>query len=280
MTKEANKPVIRAVTPSTLGVPKVSMNKKLFDGTIYNQGYKLYRDRAIKCPCKSKGILNHLATCKNCGSTGWVFINRTEIAGIVYSMSWENSYKEWSEENLGNVYITVRDEDKLSFMDRVTIVDAETIHKQVIYPFEFKSKVIAFTTYSIKRIEDAFIFVEDDKPLRRLIEGTDFTIGSGNIQESCNGLSDNIITFSAEILQMLRAQKPVHISIDYVHPPQYHITHLMRDAMVSVQFDNQAVRMPINAVGRRSHYVLDAENYIGDRLFDNSYNSSSSTCTT
>jgi len=269
------KPIITA-KPDLSGTTGVAMDKKNFDALIYNDGYSLYIDRAVKCPCKSQNIPNNLPTCKNCGSTGWVFINRTAIKGIVYSMSWENSYKEWSEENLGNVFISTRHEDKLSFMDRVTVVDAETIHKQILYPFLYKGVALAFTTYSIKKIIDIFLYVNDQTPLRLLVENTDYTIGGANTIGTCNGLSDNLLTFSAEIIQLLESlNNGLHLSITYIHPPQYHITHNLRDTMVSIQKNGKPAKMPVSAVGRRSHYVLDAENYSKDRLLDNSYNPNS-----
>lgn len=269
--KGEDKNIIQSEAPEITGLATVAMNKRTFDGTVWRQGYDLLVDHALKCPCKTKGMNNHLSNCRNCGSTGWVFYNRTKLRGIVYSMNWENAYKEWSEENLGNVYITVRDEDKLSFMDRVTVVDAETIHKQILYPFAFKGKCIAFTTYSIKSVKDIFLFQGPLQPLRRLIVGTDYTIGSGDSTDTCNGLTDNIIVFSEDIRRAAALEPDIHVTIVYIHPPQYHITHLIRDAMASVQLSGKTVRMPISAVGRRSHYVLDAENYNGDRLFDNSY---------
>jgi len=277
---------IRIATPaSTAGTASVSLNKKEFDATIENQGYNVWIDRAVKCPCKDKNINNTLSSCKNCGSTGWVFINRLQTKAIVYSMEWKNSYKEWSEENLGNVYITIRDENKLSFMDRVTIIDADTIHKQVLYPFEVMDQLVAFTIYRIKYMIDIFLYQGDDKPLRLLQSDVDYFLGSSPEQhDTCNGVYDNVIRFSDELKNLFNScsltQLPFHISVSYKHSPQYHITHLTREAMVSVQLDKSQQSMPVNAVGRRSHYVLDAENFVGDRIIDNSYNPNTVFCDT
>lgn len=270
--KDFQKPITISQTPPLVGQIAVSMDKNDFDGAIIKQGYNLYWDRAIPCPCKSKGVNNHLSTCRNCGSTGWVFVNRTVIKGILYSMQWEFSQKEWGAENIGDIYITVRDEDKVSFMDRITVRDAETIHKQIIYPFIHKQQLIAFTIYNILQITDIFMFDRDDQPLCRLIEGMDYTITKDTYTERNKGntLIDNTIIFSAALMQKALNSR-LQMAITYTHSPQYHIAHLQRDSMVAVQSSGISTRMPISAVGRRAHYVLDAENFIGDRLNDNSY---------
>ena len=271
------KPIITKNAPGSIKPPVASLVQGTFNSTVDSQGYRIWHDRAVKCPCKSKGGDSFLSSCKNCGGTGWVFINRTETKAIIYSMEWKNAYKEWSEENLGNVYISIKDSDKLSFMDRVTVLDAETLHKQILYPYEYKGTLVASTIYNIKKIEEIFVFIDSDTPLQLLEPGVDYFIGSTDEElYPCEGIDDNFIRFSTEwknFAKQKQAQnKPFQISISYEHAPQYHIIHLTREAMVSVQFDKSNKDMPINAVGRRSHYVLDRENFNGDRLFDNSYN--------
>lgn len=271
--KENDKKVTVVKGPDLSNTANVAMDKSKADSIIYSQGYRLFIDRAVQCPCKSKNSSSWLSTCKNCGSTGWVFINRKQVKGIVYSMNWDHSYKEWSEEDLGNAFFTLRNEDKVSFMDRITVIDAETIHKQILYPFSYKGKYAAYTTYSIKDIVDVFLFVGDDQKLLLLENGVDYNIGSGFSVDECNDLNDNIIEFSSDIANMFRSGMggDFTVSVTYKHPPQYHIIHLVRDSMVSVQIDKSSKRMPISAAGRRSHFVLDSENYAGNRLFDNSY---------
>ena len=42
-------------------------------------------------------------------------------------------------------------------------------------------------------------------------------------------------------------------------------------SFVKVGNVEKQVTLPVHAIGRRSHYILDAENFNGDRIIDNSY---------
>ena len=82
---------------------RVDFNKPSFEKLIYQKGLDVVWEQAIHCPCKDDEAANQgLSSCKNCGGTGWVFINPEETKMIIHSMNLNTRYKEWSMEKLGS----------------------------------------------------------------------------------------------------------------------------------------------------------------------------------
>lgn len=250
-------------TPSLQGGnPRVDFDKDAFDVLIQQKGYDVFLEKGMHCPCRSKDTGSaQLPSCHNCGGSGFIFINKTRTRMVLKSMNLSTKYKEWSKENAGTVSITARDIERLSFMDRITLIDAETTFNQLIYPklTEDGTILYAYTIYDIKEIIDIFLFIGAGVKLKRLVENTDYTY------------ENNILRLNDSYKVVMNPQ----ISIKYVHAPQFHVIDNVRDTINTFEIvggKEVSVKLPINAVGRRSHYVLDAENYIDDRVFDNSYN--------
>lgn len=239
--------------------PNAFFRKDWFDNVIYNQGYDIFIEKAHRCPCKSKGTDN-LSSCKNCSGTGWFFINKTQTKAILHSMNLNTKFKEWSETNLGNVNISVRDVDKLSFMDRITVIRGESIHTQVVYPVKYKQTIFSFLDYKPISIEEVFLFDLDSKPLKLLSLNEDYTI-----------LNDKIIFDN----KYWKLDETFTVSIRYSYNPQFHLIDLTRDIMYASIKDQQGKivkgQMPISGIARRSHYVLDRQNFNQNLIFDNSY---------
>ena len=249
--------IVRQTPPNLNGQGQVNFIKSNFDAVIELKGYRVYHDKAIRCPCKVE-TTDHLSSCRNCAGSGWVFYNRVESRMIVKSMNLSTQYKDWSEITLGTVSVTARDVDKLGYMDRLIIIDASTSFTEVIYPKRFKGVHIAYTVYDIKEIEDIFLFGSSDVALIRLEVSVDYTIRNNAI----------ILTSKYDSFTNLC------VSLRYRHSPMYHVVDLPRDTMVAPIANAAGVpedlQMPVSAVARRAHYVLDAQNYVGDYLFDNS----------
>lgn len=244
--------------PNLVGQPQVFFKKNDYDAAIWQQGYSVIIEKAIRCPCKSKGTDN-LSNCKNCGSVGWLFINPVQTKAIIYFQDKGTKFKEWSEETSGNANITLRDIDRVSMMDRITILDGESIHTQVCYPQHYKGVIFSFLDYNPKSVSEVFMFNKFDEKLILLDEGTDYDI------------------IESKILLNKKFEKieDIQLSLRYIHAPQYHIIDVKRDVMVSISFEvgvgKSKQQMPISAIGRRAHYVLDRQNYSSDSILDNSY---------
>lgn len=244
--------------PNTIGQPTVHFNKNDFEGTIWAQGYDIIIERAIKCPCKSKGTDN-LSNCQNCGGSGWVFINPVQTKAIIHSQNQTTKYKEWSEEQVGNANITVRDIDRLGFMDRITLLRGESIHTQTAYPVNYRNKLFSFLDYKPRYVYEVFMFHKHNEKLVLLSDESDYTIDDHKI--ILNNKFNNLENLT--------------LSLRYIHSPQYHIIDVRRDVMVSTTYavgeGKKKQQMPISAIGRRAHYVLDKQNFNNDYILDNSY---------
>lgn len=258
-----NKNIFTQPAPDLTGKPRVDFNKGDFEALIEQKGYDVFIEKAFRCPCGSKDTgTQPLSSCKNCGGSGYAFINKIDTRLVLHSMNLETKFREWSKENLGTVSVTGRDIEDLGYMDRITVVDAISVFNQVVYPFIYDDsgtdRLTAFTIYDIKEIEDIFLFVSSSAKYQRLALTTDYTF------------EYNKIIFNSSFNSLTNPQ----MTVRYKHSPQFHIIDFPRETMntfVTVGGKEQSVRMPIHAVARRSHYVLDAENFVGDRVLDNSY---------
>jgi len=256
----------KQITPSsppfnTL-TPQVYFQKNDFDVLIWTHGYNVIIEKALCCPCKSKGGDN-LSNCKNCGGSGWIFINPVQTKAILSSQNQTTAFKDWSEVNMGNVNITVRDIDKLSFMDRITALDGESLYSQTAYPKIYQGILFAFLDYTPKAIQEVFMFRSSTEKLILLSNGSDYTISG-----------EKIILDTKFILNGEPVLNDMTLSLRYVHAPQYYVIDLKRDVITTPTAEskgNKFTQMPISAQGRRAHYVLDRQNYNGDLIYDNSY---------
>lgn len=247
--------IIQAPIPSNFTGTHVQFDKNEFDKFIWDKGraYEVFWDKAIKCPCKIKASDN-LSSCLNCGGSGWVYINRTQTRMLLQGMNYQTQHKDWSETNIGTIKITARDIDRVSFMDKITLIEAETVFSEIAYPILHNETLYIQPFYEIKELMDIYAFVSDKEPLKRLITNVDY----------------EIINSKVIISNKLRNVPNYRVSLRYTHRPQYNVIDLTRDVAHFEDKDGSNVNFPIGAVGRRSHYVMDVNNYSGSILFDNS----------
>lgn len=256
-----NKNIIRTTESTSLGAGRVDLSKANFDKLVEDKGYDVIIDKSIKCPCRSLGNNQALSDCRNCGGSGYVYLNRYGSKMIIQSMNLNTRYREWSEEKLGKAGMTAKSEDELTFMDRITVTSGLSIHIQTVRTVKYENQLRGRLIYPPIEIDEFFAFVGSDQRLRMLTFGTDYT------------LDGNIITFSSEFFDV----NDFTVSVRYKHYPVYHIIDLPREVMESHVLSNgedQSMKFPIHAIGRRAHYVLDEENFSGTFLLDNSYTES------
>lgn len=272
MASNASDNVIISITPpNLLGKARVDLVKSDFDAAVWQKGYWIYLDKALRCPCRSGNDHQALSSCKNCGGSGWVYLNRYKTKMILQSMNLDTKFKEWSEERIGTVRITAMNRDEIAFMDRITVIDGRTIVNDVIFPKDYYGELRARVNYEIISIDEIFMFDNSGVPLKRIFEGVDFEILKDNQNKPTN-----LLRFDQKYI----GRDQLTISIRYQYAPQFHILDVTRQIMNTQAIDKSTGAeivsdMPISAMGRRSHYVLDEQNYNNDFLLDNSYNQGS-----
>ena len=204
-----------------------------------------------------------MSACRNCLGTGWVFINPTQIKAIATSLNRDTKYKEWSQEMLGTASFTVRHEYHLNFMDRLTLLNSASMQSENLIVRRWGDKKFVITIYPADSIREVFRFVNGDSPLEL-------------ISEDHYRIENNFVVFDNHI------KEGDSVSITYEHKVQYHIIDLNHDVRNTIILDSQSreqdLYLPIAAVGRRVQYVLDASNYTGDNIIDNSYEEQKPLC--
>lgn len=258
------KPVI-SKTPADIGNPQVNWDRKKFDDAIFDKGYKCYIERSMRCPCSNEANGQADSDCKNCIGTGWFFVEKTESHILCTSISNRSKYEQWSESNSGIVNISCRAQDKLGFMDKVTLIELESWFSQVIQlrnSISEPENVFSFLIYNPISVFDVFLFVDAQSPLISL-KPTQYKIDY------------NKIVIEKSLLNEMGVNEKSRISIRYTHYPVYHIIDINRDlikqknlSMCSTTEDNK-VNFPLSCIGRRAHYILDNPNYNGTGVFDN-----------
>jgi len=237
--------------------------KSKFDDLIYQKGYDVVHEKALRCPCVSKNA-NQQSNCKNCGGSSWIFFNPTQTKMVIHSMNLNTKYKEWSQENIGTASISSLAETETSFMDRITVIDGEAIFSEVLFLKQYNSTYYWNTIYDIKEISFLGLFVGVEQILKTLVYGADFTY------------TKNKITFltADDYIDPLATEQDISISIRYKHSPQLHIIDSPRETIqtfINIGGEGEeVVSLPVHSIGRRSHYVLDRQNFDNSRVLDNS----------
>ena len=234
-----------------------------FDRLIWEKGYRVIHEKALQCPCKSNRT-NQQSNCMNCGGTGWVFINPSETRMILRNMNENTQYKAWSEENLGNVNISTFNVTRLVRMDRITLIEEVADFNEVRHfrMNDDKTILFAYCSYHIKEVDYVGLFVKEDQTFKRLTLNDDYTFDGNKIflTSKYNAGYEDDNTYS--------------VTIRYHHQPQFHVLDINRQVMMSRKsYDGveETPQMPLSAIGRRAHFVLDTENIAHTRLLDNSF---------
>jgi len=258
----------KTIINQTLSGPTTNsdFDKPEFEGAIRYKGYDAIFEKAYLCPCKSQDSPDHLSTCQNCGGVGWIFCNPTKTKFIITGIAADSklreaALREWGLIDGGVVNVTALNENKLSYMDRIRLLDATAEHNQILYPKETddETQFFAYTHYDIVSIDNITLFVNEETQLQRLSPNTDYSF------------RDNVITFTVASGVTVNS----HVGIRYVHNPVFHIIDVVRESMTSPKttgpVNQQKQIMPIKAIAKRAHLIKDVENFDGDRLLDNSW---------
>lgn len=255
-----DKIIIEQTPPNMNSFPRQDFVKEDFESLIYQKGYLVYHERAILCPCKSK-ITDNQSNCQNCGGSGWLFLDKIQTRMLLFNLNLDTKYKEWSEEKLGTVKISCSDKDQISFMDKITLVDSDSIHKQIIYPILYNNTLFSYLNYFVKEVLNCYLFINSNQKLKKLtIKDSDFSV------------QDNIFILNKKYYK--GEDNLIAISITYRHSNTYHVLDTPRDIINSFIVNEstgkeEPVKLPLSGVGRKAHYVLDPSKFNKSYILDN-----------
>lgn len=247
--------VIKKTSSSYIGVPRLDFISPDFDAFVDNKGYDVVWERAIPCPCSKR--VQHQSTCQNCAGTGWVFINPVQIKAVITSINKTTKYKEWSTELLGTMAVTMKSVYHLNFMDRLTVLNSDSLQSEILLIKKISTTLFVRTIYSITSIVDIFKYESVSSTLKLLKKTEDYIF------------EGNRITFLKSVVE------GDSVSITYSHQLQYHVLDLPHDVRNTITLDNkgreQDLNLPISAIARKTDKVISSYEFIGDTLFNNSY---------
>lgn len=260
--RTSDKTIINQQLPGGASLPS-DFNKQQIDATLRDKGLSCLLESSLLCPCKSDVTAVALSDCKNCGGSGWIFVNPTKTKMIVTGLVADPKLKEaalrdWGLVDTGTVKLTAYDVDKLTYMDRVTVLDATAEHQQLLYPAlsDDETTTFAYSQYNLVSILFIGVFVDSDTKVQKLAETTDYSF------------VNNVLTFVDPTL------KGRTVTIRYRHRPVFHVTDVLRESLTSTvgQYGSQTnIILPVHALAKRAHLIKDVENLQGDRLLDNSW---------
>lgn len=257
------KKVVISHTPGEKIDHQVRFTPEKFNELVFDKGYDVFIDKALRCPCSVKNAGNPLPDCDNCLGIGWFFVDRSETRVAVQGMKSDVRYENWSKDTVGMARITARAIDKLAFMDRIILKDVEGYFNEIVRTkVDQDSRAYLYTMYDILEIESIYLFINSKEKLRRLEEGVDYFF----VQNS-----QTKILLSTEF-----SSSDLTISVRYRHLQTYHVIDMSRD-IVKVRTkgckmpDEELKEMPISGMIRKSHYLFDNRRFDEEsRLIENS----------
>lgn len=277
--KTEKKLITREFKPSLNEKPAVNFDVDRFDSAILKHGYNVHHHRALRCPCVNKGTGSALPDCQNCRGLGWFYINKTKTKALMQNLGNSPKYDSWTEKNAGTTTITTLYDDDVSYMDKFEIVDLEANFTQVldIKYNENLDSLFSFTIYKPLQVYEIFAFVDSFSPLLKLNSKEE------NPNDWDYELIDNTITFNTDKWYEIYQSGNMSVSLRYKHIPVYCVIDIQREVFKARdqsdcssipcdlgQNDLHLRGMPQKSIGRRLHYIWDANNQNGPSVFDNS----------
>lgn len=254
-------------TPPSLSLPQPIWKPELFESLIHNNGYDVYIERALRCPCVDRSSGQALATCKNCLGRGWFFVDKRQTRVVSQSMANLRRNSDIGEINRGTARITSRAVDRLAFMDKIIFLELVAYYTEVLRPVMYEGELVAYPIYEPIEITNAYVFVGDTVKLLPL-------------NESMYKIKENRVVFDESILDEIEAtdvnqkQPDLSISVRYSYHPVYHVIDVNRELMKVKErngctfSDEKLKNMPILVLARKSHYIFDQQAF-NRELFDN-----------
>ena len=245
-----------------------SFNPVDFKQAISNHGYDVTIEKALMCACKDKANGNVRVDCGNCGATGWIFVNKKKTRALISHINQKTKFQNWTEENVGTINVTTHAEDRIGYMDKITVLDVETTFSQVVHVRKSSTnKLFGFLAYVPTEIDMAFLFLDAEEPLEHLDPGK-YTIEHNRFI-----LDDSYLAMLSGItdpnLQYL------NVTIRYFHEPVYHIVDINREVIKNRSKDcgtgsKTLKELPISSIGKKPHTIYEMPSFLGQGLFDNS----------
>jgi hypothetical protein len=247
----------------------VNFNINRFDSVIIQKGYNVIHYRALKCPCMNRETHSPLPNCQTCSGLGWFYIDKKRTKALVQNMTNSKKFENWTESNPGTATITTMFVDDVTYMDKFEIEDLESNFSQVLFLQKYNDKLFAFSTYSPLRVMNIYMFNSPTQPLIPLYSKEE----KGSQWDYY--IEKNKIFFNKDRI----TSTDVTVTVRYKHTPVYCITDIQRELFKTKSSSDCGnhesdegdglTGAPQKSIGRRLHYVWNADNLQGLKEYDN-----------
>lgn len=247
--------------PNLIAPPRADFEEFRYEQLVAQHGVDCLHEKALQCPCKSEQI-NALSSCKNCGGTGWIFVNAKNIRVVLQGMNYKRVEDIWSTLMNGLINISFLPEHEFSYYDRITRLNAKSVFSEIIDFEEDSGDVFGFLSYSPIKIEHVALYQSASQKLLPLTED--------QYEIENNMLSIKNITLP----EFNKITAPLTATIRYSHHPTFNIIEVQREIVDKMKWNGkgeQIQELPGKAVARRTHQLEDLVNLRNGKLFDNSY---------
>lgn len=245
---------IRTATPPDLiGRPSVPMfEKSAFESLIWEKGMPIIIEHAVACPCRGKSG-SAKSSCLNCLGLGYFFINPVETRAIITSINRQTKYQQWSPELTGTVSVSVSDDSRISFQDKVTLKSRTGLLNEVKPLLNVVEDAVTrrflFMSYNVDKIKAVYIFGTDTTNLIKL-SPNDFIINEYN--RAAIELNDDLVLPNVYngVMTVEYEYEVSYIAVD--------IPHEFRSAFViDDKGKNVESNMPMQIIAKRTHLAFN-----------------------
>lgn len=230
--------------------PKLTSNidNSRFERLIQERGLTVIYSKALRCGCMNTNNASPLPNCKICYGLGWFFIKPKQtkvlLQGLTYTKKWEN----WSEQNAGNVNITLFPELNPSYFDKIECCDLESTFSENCNIILESDIAYSNLIYTPTFLEEVFCFIQksNEHKIKQLFLNVDFTIDK------------NKFILNNEVYEQLNQNDYFSVTLRYRYNPTFHVVDLVREEVYTQKDINcgeaeNIQRMPIKVTAKRTH---------------------------
>jgi hypothetical protein len=222
-------------------VPRVDFRPDEFNDKILEKGYEINWHRYIICPCRKDLTSQANTNCINCNGTGNFYLPEIKTFAMISSASLQKNFIQWTENLQGTANISIDSEYKIGFMDKIEILNAETIFSEV-RKLEVNNSIKEIKTfYKALKIIKAYKFENESVALYD-IDLDDISI-----------IDKKLIIIDPAI------SETDSISILYEYNPTYFILDILNDYR-NTKIKNglpfeELRKMPLRAIMKKAHLI-------------------------
>ncbi len=248
-------------SPPNIGPPRADFQRERYDELIAQHGVDVLVEKALQCPCKTDKI-NQLSTCKNCGGTGWIFVNPRTTRLVLQGVGIKTLEDIWTKLANGIVNLSFPPEEDIAYMDRITRLNLESIFSEIIDFDTYLDTTFGFTTYQPNKIDYIGLYQSDDQPLLQLSK-SQYSIVNNKLVLNVIGLP----VFD-------KVETPLTATIRYSHAPTFNVIEVAREPIDNYRWTGKGEalqELPGKAIARRTHNVDDLVKLRQGKLLNNNY---------